>query len=87
MSPFELANRIKQHLKDRGSIDAKVLDHTGVCLQANNTKAKCGVICQDKQVPELYKNDVVLSEMSCGNDEVFALPYGDHLVLIFDTRS
>lgn len=86
MEPINLANRIRDYLEKSGSIDVRTLDKIQVDLQINRSGAVCGVSCNDKDLIELCEKDTKLSDLSISDEDVFALPYRKHIMLIFDTR-
>lgn len=85
MTAEGLAEEICEHLRSVGSIDAVAWDPLDVGVHVGyGVFAKAGVSCTDRNLSALLNDDVRLGQLA-ENEEFFALPYGEHVLLIFSS--
>lgn len=83
MTPQKLAEVLKEFLVEIGSKEVKIIDSKDANIRYPATHANKAIICTDKDVPLLFQENQALVDLSCGSDGIFALPYGEHSILIF----
>jgi len=85
MSSHKLALDLKTFLNDYGSIDAAIIDGADVALKFGiQGKCEAAIECGDKSIADLYLLNDKFKDLALGNDECYALPYRDNLILVFD---
>lgn len=87
MSAMELAAQMQDFLFKMGSIDAKIVEGADIALNYGlSSKASAALNCADRSLSDLFESNAKFEELALGNNNCFAVPYGQHLVLIFDTE-
>ena len=85
MGLSKLASSIKEFLIKEGSIDATIIDGTNVALKYGlQTKSQAAIECKDRSLNDLFLFNEKFKELALGDEECYALPYRDDLILVFD---
>jgi hypothetical protein len=83
LTPKKLAEDLKDFLIGIGSVDTQIIDGRDASARYPMTHAKLAILCLDKHIPTVYANSLPFASMACGSNGIFALPYGEHTILIF----
>jgi hypothetical protein len=85
MGQPKLAGKLKDFLIDSGSIDAKVIDGNDVALKYGlQTKTQAAIECKDRSINDFFLLNEKFKELATSDDNCYALPYRDDLILVFD---
>lgn len=85
MDAHKLQDELFDYLQTRGSIDVQKISRNDIALKYGlDARAEAAIDCADLPLDDLYRFDHRFQDLAVGNENCFALPYSQRLLLIFE---